>query len=182
MRCPNCNSLRPDSEQFCGQCGNSFWRSEPGERADLKSDPSLHLPSRFSLKSLLFSFHGRINRTMFWAGNICITVVLYGGFALLIIIVGGGGGPDTDAVQPGGVLVFLPLIIVLIFGWMSFSVQVKRWHNRNKSGWWVFIGLVPIVQLWALVELGFLRGTNGQNRFGPDPLRKVSEISELTSA
>jgi len=29
---------------------------------------------------------------------------------------------------------------------------------------------IQVVSLWALVELGFLRGTIGDNRFGPDPL------------
>jgi uncharacterized membrane protein YhaH (DUF805 family) len=26
------------------------------------------------------------------------------------------------------------------------------------------------ISIWALVELGFLRGTSGPNDFGPDPL------------
>ena len=76
---------------------------------------------------------------------------------------------------------------------------IKRLHDRNKSGWWVllFYGaptalsavaallesgaetslavllfqLVNLVILvWALIELGCLRGTIGQNRYGPDPL------------
>jgi uncharacterized membrane protein YhaH (DUF805 family) len=29
---------------------------------------------------------------------------------------------------------------------------------------------IVLVDLWALIELGFLRGTRGPNRFGPDPL------------
>ena len=32
------------------------------------------------------------------------------------------------------------------------------------------IGLVCVI--WGLVELGFLRGTRGPNRFGPDPLQR----------
>ncbi len=59
----------------------------------------------------------------------------------------------------------------LPFGlWISLAPQVKRWHDRGKSGWWWSIGLIPVVgQIWTLVETGFLRGTSGPNRFGNEP-------------
>jgi len=51
------------------------------------------------------------------------------------------------------------------------AVYTKRWHDRNKSGWWSLILLIPIVgPIWMLVELGFLRGTEGTNNYGPDPI------------
>lgn len=54
----------------------------------------------------------------------------------------------------------------------TLAVASKRWHDRDKSGWWSLIGLVPVVgALWLIVENGFLPGTAGRNRFGPDPLR-----------
>jgi len=53
----------------------------------------------------------------------------------------------------------------------SICIYTKRWHDRNRSGWWSLILLVPVVGLlWALIERGLLRGTAGANRFGPDPL------------
>ena len=62
-----------------------------------------------------------------------------------------------------------PWIIKPVFGLV---LSVKRWHDRNKSGRWVLINLVPVVGwLWHLIECGFLRGTIGPNRFGQDPLR-----------
>jgi uncharacterized membrane protein YhaH (DUF805 family) len=58
---------------------------------------------------------------------------------------------------------------VLIMGTI---VQIKRWHDRDKSGWWVLINFIPILGgLWSLIECGFVKGTNGKNRFGPDPLQ-----------
>jgi len=64
-------------------------------------------------------------------------------------------------------LLMLPLMLV------GLIVQIKRWHDRDKSGWWVLINLVPCIGgLWALIECGFLRGTTGENRFGPDPLQQ----------
>ena len=50
----------------------------------------------------------------------------------------------------------------------SIIVYIKRFHDRDKSGWWVLIGLIPIIgAIWLLIELGFLKGTDGPNRFGP---------------
>jgi uncharacterized membrane protein YhaH (DUF805 family) len=62
----------------------------------------------------------------------------------------------------------LPMLILL---WPSLAVQCKRWHDREKSAWWLLIGLVPIVgPLWT--------GTAGENRYGEDPLGRVSKDSE----
>jgi uncharacterized membrane protein YhaH (DUF805 family) len=50
-------------------------------------------------------------------------------------------------------------------------VNAKRLHDRDKSGWWVLITLISILgDLWLVVECGCLRGTVGENRYGPDPL------------
>ena len=66
----------------------------------------------------------------------------------------------------------IPIIIVsLLFLYPALAVYAKRWHDRGKSGWWTLIGLVPIIGgIWLLVELGFLRGTEGPNQYGNDPL------------
>jgi uncharacterized membrane protein YhaH (DUF805 family) len=61
-----------------------------------------------------------------------------------------------------GIFALLTLIPTII-------VYVKRFHDRDKSGWWVLIGLIPIIGvIWLLIELGFLKGTPGPNRFGTD--------------
>ena len=63
-------------------------------------------------------------------------------------------------------------LILLAPALVNFAVLAKRWHDRNKSAWWAFIHLVPVIGvLWTFVELGFFRGTTGKNRFGLDPLQ-----------
>jgi uncharacterized membrane protein YhaH (DUF805 family) len=66
-----------------------------------------------------------------------------------------------------------PLIIIawLVLVYPAIMVRIKRFHDRNKSGWWVLISLIPVVGvLWIFIECGCLRGTVGENRYGPDPL------------
>lgn len=56
--------------------------------------------------------------------------------------------------------------------WPALAVAIKRWHDRDRSGWWVLVLLVPVVGwLWMLVVNGFLPGTPGANRYGPPPAR-----------
>jgi uncharacterized membrane protein YhaH (DUF805 family) len=56
--------------------------------------------------------------------------------------------------------------------WPALAVSVKRWHDRDRSGWWVLVLLVPVVGwIWTLVVNGFLPGTPAANRYGPPPAR-----------
>ena len=69
--------------------------------------------------------------------------------------------PETGLGLFSGIFALLALIPSVI-------VYIKRFHDRDKSGWWVLIGLIPIIgPIWLLVECGFLKGTPGPNRFGP---------------
>jgi len=63
------------------------------------------------------------------------------------------------------------LVIALVFLYPALAIYTKRWHDRGKSGWWSLILLIPLIgPIWFLVECGCLRGTEGPNEYGPDPL------------
>lgn len=107
-------------------------------------------------KEYLLGFDGRTNRAQFWA---FVLVYLAGSIVAGIVdgVLGTGG------------------ILGLVFGlaalYPSICVSIKRWHDRDKSGWWILIGLIPLIGwIWAFVENGCLKGTDGPNRFGADPL------------
>ena len=103
---------------------------------------------------LVFGFRGRLKRLPWWIATILATLGL--GVAAAIF-----GMPGPSA--------FLLLLIVPPLIWIAIAVQVKRWHDRDKSGWWFLINFLPIIgQLWVLIECGFLRGTGGPNRFGDE--------------
>jgi uncharacterized membrane protein YhaH (DUF805 family) len=109
-------------------------------------------------KSFYFSFEGRIGRQDFWLRY----MLPYLGIFFVIGVV--------EALNESMGLA-LNLVLTLALIWPTLAVNAKRWHDRDKSGWWMLINVIPIVGFfWALVETGFLRGTVGANRFGPDPL------------
>ena len=127
--------------------------------------------------SLFTSFEGRIGRQQWWLGVIALLVVEWIVFLVLGMIFGTGMMTTMDPANPEAAAeamgaMSLPMIIVtLVFLWPVLALYAKRWHDRGKSGWWTLIGFIPIVGwIWLLVELGFLRGTDGPNHYGPDPL------------
>lgn len=108
----------------------------------------------------LFSFEGRIGRLQFWIFLVIAILVLI--FGPLIF---GGGDPFKQG------LISLCLLFLLL--WPSLAIQVKRWHDINKPGYWVCINFVPVIgNIWALLELGFLPGSPASNNYGVPPLTR----------
>jgi uncharacterized membrane protein YhaH (DUF805 family) len=127
------------------------------------------------------SFDGRIPRKTFWLAFLVMLVISWILQLIAFSIFGGSMmamDPNMTPEQQGMAAVdamsamMLPLgIVILLTLWPTLAVYTKRWHDRDKSGWWSLIMFVPIIGgIWMLVELGFLRGTEGANRFGADPI------------
>jgi uncharacterized membrane protein YhaH (DUF805 family) len=113
-----------------------------------------------NFKKFYFSADGRVNRKQWWLYLVLPVFVI---MLILIFIDMATGSYDQEAGI--GLLSGIFALISLI---PSILVYIKRFHDRDKSGWWVLIGLIPIIGgLWLLIELGFLRGTPGPNRYGP---------------
>ncbi|GKW53170.1 DUF805 domain-containing protein [Pseudoalteromonas shioyasakiensis] len=110
-----------------------------------------------SIKEILFSFKGRIPRKTYWYS---VLGMILASFVLMFLVALLTGGNES-AISVIMLILYIPLI------WISLAIQVKRWHDRNKSGWWVLIGFVPLIgPIWALIENGFLAGDEAENRFG----------------
>ena len=123
------------------------------------------------MQSLLFSFEGRVNRARFWLVTLGIVVVEILAFAITLGGAALSGDPEAAMAAMGPVMGIILLIVILVLTWVALANAVKRYHDRNKSGWWVLIVFVPIIgALWYIIECGFLRGTVGPNTYGPDPL------------
>lgn len=117
------------------------------------------------------SFDGRIGRKAFWLFFVAIFV--------LMMIVGGIAGASMSAAsvnQATGEVVMpsMPIwiwLVYLVVLWPSLAVQAKRWHDQDKSAWWILINFVPFVGgLISLIMCGFIAGTPGPNRFGEGPM------------
>jgi uncharacterized membrane protein YhaH (DUF805 family) len=110
---------------------------------------------RMGWSRLLWSFDGRVGRRDYWLR-----------FALPALIVNLIGQAAAEALES----IVLGLVVGVLVFWASIAVGAKRCHDRDRSGWFQLISIIPIVgTVWLIVELGFLRGTPGPNRFGPAP-------------
>lgn len=106
---------------------------------------------------LFLSLEGRISRRTFWRYGVLLLLVLA---AVLTLLLGIAGVPADQAEGA----------VNLLLLWPAVAVAAKRWHDRDRSAWWVLLNLLPLVGwLWALVDNGFLRGSPGPNRYGPPP-------------
>lgn len=77
-------------------------------------------------------------------------------------------GAIGDAGEYKGPSVLL-LATILFFILPNITVTVRRLHDSDRSGWWYFIWVVPVIGgIWLFV-LTLLDGTTGDNRFGADP-------------
>jgi uncharacterized membrane protein YhaH (DUF805 family) len=110
---------------------------------------------------------GRINRKPFWLGIVVIVVISL--IASVLDMILGMPRIGASAMSAGSGVISTIVSLVLIYP--SIALSAKRWHDRGKSAWWILINIIPVIGwIWSLVETGFLRGTDGPNRFGPDPL------------
>ena len=129
------------------------------------------------MRKLLFSAEGRIGRGTFWMATLgsvfgILTVAALLDFALASMIPNQAGADEGFSVDGIKAVPFLIVNFgaVALIAWSSICLGVKRYHDRDKPGIWVVLSLVPFANLWYFIETGFLKGTNGPNTFGPNPL------------
>ena len=103
-------------------------------------------------------FDGRASRPEYWY-FVLFNFIAGVALAILDVLLG--------TVSSGGFGLFysIYLLVVLL---PSIGVGIRRLHDINRSGWWLLIGLIPIVGLiliaWAATE-----GDAGANQYGSGP-------------
>lgn len=103
----------------------------------------------------LLTPHGRRNRKSY------LLIVLALAATQLVASTLSGTGSEFLAIL--GFVVLLALIVP------TFLVAAQRLHDLDRTGWWVLLGFVPIVNIILGLYLLMAPGTPGPNSFGPDP-------------
>ncbi len=116
--------------------------------------------------AFLFSTKGRVPRWHFRLFNIGLVVTDYAVVYVLKRV-------QADLLGDGfwyGLAEFVAALVVLTLGlWCSVVVTIKRWHDLGKSGYWAWLGVVPVVGwIWQAV-MCWRVGMPGPNRYGPAP-------------
>ena len=105
-------------------------------------------------------FSGRARRMEYWMFSL-ISLLIMVGFVLVDATMGFEIGDEEL-----GLLSTIYVLAVLI---PSLAVSVRRLHDTDRSGWWVLIGIVPLIGDIVLLIFFVLDSTPGDNRFGPNP-------------
>lgn len=131
-------------------------------------------------------FQGRSRRMEYWMFTLGLTVMAILLVVLFLVFGSASGGfePGARSVDnplagaPTGLLVALGLFYIAIFI-PSLAVQVRRFHDQDKSGWLVLLGFIPYIGGLILLVFMCLEGTRGPNRYGPDPKRPNEDLDSV---
>jgi uncharacterized membrane protein YhaH (DUF805 family) len=102
------------------------------------------------------NFTGRSARSEFWYWALFTTLV---SIAINIVDYGLGSGSGLLG-ELWGLATFLP----------GFAVAARRLHDTDRSGFWLFLLLLPLIGLIVLIVWWCMKGTSGNNQYGSDPL------------
>jgi uncharacterized membrane protein YhaH (DUF805 family) len=104
---------------------------------------------------ILFSFKSRLARAPYW----WCSLAAWAAFAVLFVFF------EESLGRPSTLILYPPFL------WILAALAVKRLHDRGLGASHLAWVLLPALgPLWLLITLGFRRGTEGDNQFGPDPL------------
>ncbi len=110
-------------------------------------------------------FEGRAIRSEFW-GFMLIHIIIPIFIFFATISLEDLGVVDDNVAATLGLSILVYLLGTILPFW---AVWIRRLHDTNHSGWWVFIVLIPIIGHFILFIFIIIDGTTGPNRFGEDP-------------
>lgn len=103
------------------------------------------------------NFTGRASRSEFWWYTLFTAIV---GFAIGFILGIFGAGQTTVQI--------FQCIIGLVLLLPGLGVAIRRLHDIGKSGWWILLGLIPLVGAIVLL-IWYCKDSQGDNEYGDEP-------------
>lgn len=106
------------------------------------------------------TFSGRARRKEYWYFFL-IYLLIFLGLSLLDSLLGFG---------------LLSTVFVLALLLPNLAVGVRRLHDTGRSGWWLLIGMIPLLGL-VLIYFLLLDSEPGDNPYGPNPKASDPELA-----
>jgi uncharacterized membrane protein YhaH (DUF805 family) len=109
-------------------------------------------------------FSGRARRSEYWyffLFNILVSIVA----SIIDAIIGTRSGSFGLVEAIAGLALLLP----------GLAVGARRLHDTTRSGWWLLIGLIPIIGAIVLI-IFFVQDSHGDNQYGPSPKQGVATV------
>ena len=103
-------------------------------------------------------FSGRARRREYWTFVLVNCLI-----ALLLMTLGLAFGEDSPA---SNIMVTIFYLIMLV---PNLSVSVRRLHDIGKSGWYIFLSLIPLIGGLILLIWSLMDSEPGENQYGKNP-------------
>ena len=184
--CPNCGRNLMEGANFCAECGISL---APLSAEEFRPDTTFG--------EMLFKADGRLNRLRYIKRILSLTIL----HSLLIVAVGFWLMHDKDSPPPEEIIYFNAIISFAALV-PQFSWDVRRLHDLNKGAFLAVVDFLcsvviaignyfgadsmrpdqlvaGIVGVLILLYLMFVRGTQGTNEYGGDPLGRVAQVKKV---
>jgi uncharacterized membrane protein YhaH (DUF805 family) len=117
-------------------------------------------------------FDGRARRSEYWLFSLFNWIVLFGAVIVSAVL---RIGSEPGQVSPGAMTISLLLLLYYLAAFIpGLAVAVRRLHDSDKSGFWLFLAFLPVVGGLVIFIFTLLDGTEGDNRYGPDPKGRAS--------
>ena len=110
------------------------------------------------------NFEGRASRPAYWWWFLFTWIVSIIAQLLDNMTRIGGIGSESYLNMWVGII---SAIVGLALFLPSLGVMIRRLHDTDRSGWWWFIVIIPVVGWIIYLYFMIARGTPGPNRFGP---------------
>jgi len=103
-------------------------------------------------------FSGRAGRPEYWYFTL-FNILAY----IILSILDNAVGFSSAAAGGVGLFGGIYSLAVLI---PSLAVSVRRLHDTGRSGWWILIGLIPVIGAIVLLVFMILKSDEGANEYG----------------
>ena len=152
------DSMESPTEELISTTKETQSKTEEEKLQEIYADTKMEDINLFNAIKICFQkffiFTNRASRSEYWWFILFYTI-----FASIPTFV-----PNDNVVVFGSIMALLLFI-------PGIAVTVRRLHDINKSGWFIFISLIPILGSIIVLVMTIEKGTLGKNRFGEYPLK-----------
>jgi uncharacterized membrane protein YhaH (DUF805 family) len=117
-------------------------------------------------------FAGRARRKEYW-----MFTLVNGIISIVLAIVDGVLNLNSGLLDIGLLNGLYSLAVLL----PSLGVGARRLHDTGRSGWWLLIGLIPLIGWIVLIVFFTIDGERQPNAYGPDPKAVPGEAAAVVA-
>ena len=113
------------------------------------------------LVSMFLRYDNRLNRKSYILRSLALFAAIFVVAMILAFL---------SALLKSSAIRTMSQLISLVFAVPGLLLSVRRLHDLNRPTWWIIGNFIPFLNILFACYLVFFKGTDGPNRYGPDPL------------